>query len=62
MQSVAADAGGTVEVRLRVVRGPFGANRVTCVQPRACLVSVTEASLSPAEEADAPISFAALSK
>ena len=45
--------------RLTVVRGPFGANKIVCGPKQACLVSVTQASLTPTEEADAPITFAA---
>lgn len=57
--SASADAAGTVSARLRVVRGPFGANKIVCSASQPCLVSVTQATLSPTEEADAPISFAA---
>lgn len=59
MLTTVADATGRVSVRLVVVRGPFGANRIVCDSRRPCLVSVTQASLAPSEEADAPISFAA---
>jgi len=34
-----------------------GANNIVCCAGRACLISVTQATLSPTEEADAPISF-----
>ena len=59
MLSASADAAGTVSARLRVVRGPFGANKIVCSASQPCLVSVTQATLAPTEEADAPISFAA---
>lgn len=57
MQSAVTDAQGNVRVRLTVVRGPFGANGVVCDAHQACLVAVTQASLTPTEEADATISF-----
>jgi hypothetical protein len=47
-----------VSVDLVVLRGPFGTNNIICGARQACLVSVTQASLSPTEEADAPITFA----
>ena len=57
--SVASDAAGAVHVSLPVTRGPFGANQIVCSATQKCLVSVTQASLTPTEEADAPISFTA---
>ena len=58
MQAVSSDTGGRVDATLTVVRGPFGASRVVCSGATKCLVSVTQASLKPTEEADAPITFA----
>jgi hypothetical protein len=58
MLSVSSDAAGQVSATLAVLRGPFGANRVSCTTQHRCLVSVTQASLNPTEEADAPITFA----
>jgi predicted RecA/RadA family phage recombinase len=58
MLTTAADAAGRVTVRLAVVQGPFGTNRIVCGSRQRCLVSITQASLAPTEEADAPISFA----
>jgi hypothetical protein len=58
MLTVTADAGGRVVVSLVVTRGPFGSNGIVCGVRQGCLVSVTQASLSPSEEADARISFA----
>jgi hypothetical protein len=57
MLTTAADATGRVAVTLAVTRGPFGANAIVCSVRLPCLVSVTQASLSPSEEADAEISF-----
>ena len=59
MLPATSDASGRVSARLTVVRGPFGANKIVCGAVQACLISVTQASLKPTEEADAPISFAA---
>ena len=57
MQSVTADAGGRVRAEFTVSKGPFGANNVVCGAAQACLISVTQAALSPTQEADAPVSF-----
>lgn len=58
MMAVSSDAAGRVAATLTVDRGPFGANHVVCSGSTKCLVSVTQASLQPSEEADAPITFA----
>ncbi len=58
MLGVTADARGSVQAQLHVTQGPFGANKIVCSSTQACLVSVTQASLSPTEEADQLISFA----
>lgn len=55
--AVTADAHGKVSLRFRVTRGPFGANRIVCSAAQPCLVSVSQATISPTEEADAPIAF-----
>ncbi|HET6877748.1 MAG TPA: neocarzinostatin apoprotein domain-containing protein [Jatrophihabitans sp.] len=57
MLSVSSDASGKLQVRLKVLRGPFGTNRSVCSGAQRCLVSVTQAAMQPTEEADAPISF-----
>ena len=57
MQSITADASGRVRVEFAVSKGPFGANNIICGPAKACLISVTQATPSPAQEADAPISF-----
>lgn len=59
MLSATSDATGRVSTQLQVQRGPFGANHIVCGAQQRCLVSVTQASLAPTEEADAPIQFAA---
>lgn len=57
MQSVASDAGGQVTVEFAVTKGPFGANNIVCGPSQACLISVTQATPSPTQEADAQITF-----
>ena len=57
MRSVTADAGGRVSIEFTVSKGPFGANNIVCGPAQACLISVTQATPSPTQEADAPISF-----
>lgn len=59
MLGVSSDASGRVTSELEVVRGPFGGNNVVCSAAQPCLVSVTQASLTPTEEADARIEFRA---
>jgi hypothetical protein len=58
MTPVTTDGLGNVSLQLTVLRGPFGANKIVCSAKQPCLISVTQASLTPTEEADAPISFA----
>lgn len=57
MQNVTSDNSGKVSVRFTVAKGPFGANNIVCGSSQPCLVSVTQATPSPTEEADTPISF-----
>jgi hypothetical protein len=57
MLAATSDSDGRVDARLTVLRGPFGADRVVCSARTPCLVSVTQASLNPTEEADAAIAF-----
>ena len=57
LTAVTSDANGAIRVRFRVVKGPFGANEITCGATQRCLVSVSEASLTPSEEADVEITF-----
>jgi hypothetical protein len=59
MLAVTSDASGNVRAQLRVLRGPFGGNKIVCGSMQHCLVTVTQASLAPTEEADGPIEFAA---
>src|SRR3954447_9458462 len=52
------DASGTVTIQFVVNKGPFGANQIVCSATQKCLVSVSELTASPTQEADAPITFA----
>ena len=52
-----SDGSGNVEINFTVTKGPFGANQIVCGPQQACLISVTQATLSPTEEADTPVSF-----
>jgi hypothetical protein len=57
MQTVASDARGRVDVQVTVTKGPFGADNIVCGPAQACLISVTQATPSPTQEADTPITF-----
>ncbi len=57
MQAVTSDASGRVKSDVTVTKGPFGANKIVCGPAQACLISVTQATPAPTQEADAPIAF-----
>jgi hypothetical protein len=57
MLMVTSDRSGRVSSDFHVVKGPFGGNKIVCGAQQRCLVSVSQAALSPTEEADAPITF-----
>ena len=57
MQSVTSDASGRLMTHLAVTKGPFGTNKIVCGPAQACLLSVTQATLTPTQEADTPITF-----
>jgi len=57
LTSVTSDADGSVRLKFTVVKGPFGSSKIVCGRKQPCLISVTQATLSPTEEADASISF-----
>ncbi|HZQ59342.1 MAG TPA: neocarzinostatin apoprotein domain-containing protein [Acidimicrobiales bacterium] len=52
-----SDASGQVDADLVVMKGPFGANGIVCGSAQPCLVSVTQATPSPTQEADTHIAF-----
>ena len=54
---VQADDHGRVSTPLTVTPGPFGGNGVVCSAKVPCLISITDASPTPTEEADTPIRF-----
>jgi Neocarzinostatin family len=57
IQSVTADSAGEVNTKFTVIKGPFGSSHIVCNSSGSCLVSVSQASPSPTQEADAPVSF-----
>lgn len=57
IQSVTADTAGDLTTQFTVTKGPFGANNVVCGPAQPCLISVTQATPSPTQEADTRISF-----
>jgi hypothetical protein len=58
IQTVTANSAGQIATQMTVIKGPFGANHIVCSSTQSCLVSVSPATPSPSQEADAPISFA----
>ncbi len=58
IQTVTANSAGQINTQMTVIKGPFGANHIVCSSTQSCLVSVSPATPSPSQEADAPISFA----
>jgi hypothetical protein len=58
IKSVTANSAGQITTQMTVIKGPFGANGIVCSSSNSCLVSVSPATPSPTQEADAPISFA----
>lgn len=57
LQSAQSDQNGQVKLQFTVTKGPFGANKIVCTSTQACLISVTQATPSPTQEADQQISF-----
>lgn len=57
LQGVTSDASGQVMIEFQVTKGPFGASNIVCGASQACLISVTQATESPTQEADERISF-----
>ena len=57
LQTVTSDTDGRVVADFTVVVGPFGSNNVSCSKAAPCLVSVSQQTLAPTEEANAGISF-----
>jgi hypothetical protein len=57
IRTVTANSAGQVDTQMTVIKGPFGANHIVCSGSQSCLVSVSPATPSPTQEADAPISF-----
>ena len=58
IKNVTADTAGRITTSFTVIKGPFGSGHIVCGSAPGCLVSVSQASLSATQEADAPIGFA----
>lgn len=52
-----SDAKGEVTADYTVTTGPFGANKIVCTATQPCLLSVSQATPSPTEEAAVPLKF-----
>src|SRR5579875_3255352 len=57
LKPVTADSAGKVQTTFTVTKGPFGSSKVVCGAPNGCLISVTQETPTPSQEANAPISF-----
>lgn len=57
MVATTADASGKVSVDYVVTSGPFGANKIVCSSSEPCLLSISQATLAPTEEASVPLNF-----
>ncbi len=57
LKTVTSDARGHVDTTFTVISGPFGSSNVSCTTATPCLISVSQQSLAPTEEADGRISF-----
>ena len=57
LKTVTSDARGRVDTTFTVITGPFGSNNVSCTKTTPCLISVSQQTLAPTEEADGRISF-----
>ncbi|MCL6538803.1 MAG: hypothetical protein K6T28_09515 [Acidothermus sp.] len=54
---VTSDANGNVTADYKVKKGPFGANHIVCSATQPCLLSVTQPTPNPSEEADVRLNF-----
>ncbi|HLI54469.1 MAG TPA: neocarzinostatin apoprotein domain-containing protein [Acidimicrobiales bacterium] len=57
IKAVTANSSGAVHTTFTVTKGPFGTNHITCDQPDSCLVSVTQPTPNPTQDATAPLTF-----
>lgn len=57
LKPVTADSAGRVQTTFTVTKGPFGSSKVVCSVPNSCLISVTQETPTPSQEANATISF-----
>ena len=54
---VESNSAGDVHATYTVTKGPFGSGHIVCSTPTACILSVTQESPSPTQDATAVISF-----
>lgn len=57
IEAVKAGSAGQVAAKFKVTKGPFGTGHIRCASAGSCVVSVTQETPSPTQEATAPISF-----
>ena len=57
LKTVTSDVSGKVSANFTVITGPFGSNNVSCSKKTPCLISVSQQTLVPTEEASVDISF-----
>jgi hypothetical protein len=54
---VKSNSSGEVNTTYRVTKGPFGSKHIVCKSAGSCILSVTQASPSPTQDATAPLDF-----
>lgn len=57
LKSVESNSSGEVHTTYSVTKGPFGSKKIVCATPKACILSVTQATPSPTQDATAVIAF-----
>lgn len=57
LKSVKSNASGDVRATYSVTKGPFGGSKIKCDTPTACILSVTQATENPSQDATAVIAF-----
>lgn len=57
LKSVTSTSSGSVSATFNVQKGPFGTKKIVCSSANACIVSVSQATESPTQDATANISF-----
>lgn len=57
LKSVTSNGSGDVHTSFAVTKGPFGSDHIVCSTPKACIVTVTQETPKPTQDATAVISF-----